>query len=280
MNDRMSIFVCPVCQLPLQIQTKNYQCAAGHSFDIAREGYVNLLLANQKRSSEPGDNAKMIQNRRVFLEAGYFAPLHSRIVETLIAYIELEDERTVTVLDVGCGEGYYLGGLQQQFRLQPLQFAGLDVSKFAIKAAARKYSSVEFAVAGAHHLPVGDTSVDYSLSIFAPRSWSEFERVLKPDGKLLVIGPGKQHLWNLKRMLYVEPRPYHADFDTPPGFALHYASQLEYDLLLPDQSAIQQLLHMTPYFWHLSSEAQESLRQIESMETRVDFQLCVFEKSA
>ena len=272
------MFVCPVCQSPLHRQDKSYQCPVGHQFDVAREGYVNLLLANQKRSAEPGDNAAMIRSRRVFLEAGYYAPLRTRIIDILLVYIELQDDRAGRVLDVGCGEGYYLGGLQSQFAPQPLVFAGVDVSKFAIKAAARRYPAIEFAVAGAHRLPVADASVDYLLSIFAPRAWTEFFRVLKPAGKMLIVSPGPRHLWQLKQMIYAEPQLHEAQIDTPDGFTLRYVTSLDYDLLLPDQAATQQLLVMTPFYWHMTQEQQESVANLAWLTTIVDFQIHVFEK--
>ncbi len=280
MHESPSLFACPVCQLPLHIAARIYQCANGHHFDMAREGYVNLLLASQKRSHEPGDSAVMIRNRRAFLNAGYYEPLLEQICKILQTNFESDADHDGSILDVGCGEGYYIGSLQARVAAQSLLFGGVDVSKYAIKAAARRYDAVEFAVAGAHHLPLADMRIDFLLNIFAPRAWREFYRILKPDGKLLVVSPGPRHLWQLKKMIYAEPQLHTAQITIPAGFHLYDAVQLNYELSLAEQPVVQQLLLMTPFYWHMAQDQQESLLQLDQLATTVDFQLHIFEKEA
>ena len=273
-----TIFVCPVCHLPLLRQTARYVCRNSHAFDIAREGYVNLLLANQKRSREPGDDSAMVRNRRAFLGGGYYDRLRDKLIEIFAAYMDIADTRYLSVLDVGCGEGFYSGSLQDCYDLQPLRFYGIDISKFAVKVAARRYRSVDFAVASTHHLPVHDERVDFLLNVFAPRSFPEFSRVLGPCGKLIVITPGPMHLWELKQMIYTEARPHTLDETVPAGFALQYNTELRYQILLEGQAVIDQLLSMTPYNWRTPESKRQSILQRERLETTVEFELRVYEK--
>lgn len=273
-----TIFSCPVCHLPLLRQTTRYVCRNSHVFDIAREGYANLLLANQKRSREPGDDRAMVSNRRAFLDGGYYDRLRDKLIEIFAAYMDIADTRYLSVLDVGCGEGFYTGGLQHCCDPQPVRFYGIDISKFAIKAAARRYGSVNFAVASMNHLPVHDQRVDMLLSVFAPRSFPEFSRVLGPCGKLIVITPGPLHLWELKRLIYTEPRQHTMDDTIPAGFALQYDTQLRYQIALEGQEVIDQLLTMTPYYWRTPESKRQSILQQERLETRVEFRLRVYEK--
>jgi 23S rRNA (guanine745-N1)-methyltransferase len=267
-----TIFACPVCQGTLRHEPGRYACASGHAFDVAREGYVNLLLAHHKRSPEPGDNLEMIRSRRAFLEAGYYDALRDRLCGLVLPAAEGQTH----VLDVGCGEGFYTGAVSEA---QPaLSVSALDVSKFAIKAAARRYRGVEFAVASAHRLPVHDRSLDYVLSIFAPRPASEIVRVLKPGGRLVLAVPGARHLRQLKQMIYAEPQPHTNRLEILADLALMTEDTLEYEMTLPDQQAIQHLLTMTPLAWHMSDQARQGLVDLAQLTTIVAFQILVYAK--
>jgi 23S rRNA (guanine745-N1)-methyltransferase len=271
-----TIFHCPVCQVPLVREDRRWVCANQHAFDAAREGYVNLLLANQKRSREPGDNAAMVKNRRAFLNAGYYDPLRDKLIEIFAAFVEIEDNRDLSVLDVGCGEGFYTSGLQQHFDPQPLRFYGIDISKFAIRAASRRYQAILFAVAGSRQLPILDRRVDFLLSIFAPRAFDEFSRVLVTGGKLVMVTPGPAHLWGLRQLLYDDPRSHAADGPMPVEFALQYETTLGYEIAFSSHEAIGQLLAMTPYIWRAPEHKQQAILQQTSLQTPVEFVVRVF----
>lgn len=141
-------FSCPLCHQPLSREKNSYICPQRHQFDMAKEGYVNLLPVQHKRSRDPGDSAEMMQARRAFLDAGHYQPLRDAIVAQLR---ERLDDKATAVLDIGCGEGYYTHAFADA--LPEITTFGLDVSKVAIKAAAKRYPQVTFCVASSHRLP-------------------------------------------------------------------------------------------------------------------------------
>lgn len=194
-------FICPVCRQSLTLNGRAYRCAAGHSFDRAREGYVNLLL--RLRSATVGDSRGMLAARRAFLSAGYYDALSDTLNAHTLEHIRPRNGGTV--LDVGCGEGYYLGRLRRAAEIalprDALDLAGIDVSREAVRLAARACPEATFAVADAWKLiPVADSAVDVLLSVFSPRNPVEFDRVLAPDGLLVVAIPEPEHLQELRSL--------------------------------------------------------------------------------
>ena len=176
----MSLFVCPICSAPLTREEHSYRCPAGHSYDIAREGYVHLLPANKKHSANPGDDREMVAARTRFLDGGWYAPLQDALCRLVLAHTG----NCPAVLDAGCGEGYYTNGIfstLQNAGKSP-HVAGVDLSKLALRKAARRTPGAEFAVASVYHLPVADRSIDLLVDCFAPLALEEYRRVLKPGG--------------------------------------------------------------------------------------------------
>ena len=170
-------FSCPLCHARLTRSEKSYACPQGHQFDMAKEGYVNLLPVQHKRSRDPGDSAEMMQARRAFLDAGHYQPLREAVAQLL------EDNLTDSaagVLDIGCGEGYYTERFAEVAQEKGAQTFGLDVSKVAIRAAAKRYSGVTFCVASSHRLPFDAASMDAVIRIYAPCKAQELARVIKP----------------------------------------------------------------------------------------------------
>ena len=174
------MLLCPVrnCRLPLVRDQRRLLCARGHSFDVARSGYLNLLQPQERRSSQPGDTAAAVAGRRRLHDSGATAPLLDAIAE--IATVSPAD----TILDAGCGDGFYLGSLASRTGCGA---HGVDISVRAIEAAARRYPACEWVVANADRfLPWADRSFSIVLSITARMNASEFRRVLRDDGRLLV----------------------------------------------------------------------------------------------
>ena len=172
-------FSCPLCHQPLSREKNSYICPQRHQFDMAKEGYVNLLPVQHKRSRDPGDSAEMMQARRAFLDAGHYQPLRDAIVAQLR---ERLDDKATAVLDIGCGEGYYTHAFADA--LPEITTFGLDVSKVAIKAAAKRYPQVTFCVASSHRLPFSDTdvleflvmsglSLPHAMAMLVPESFNE-----------------------------------------------------------------------------------------------------------
>ena len=137
------MFICPVCGNLLQKEEKAYTCPKGHNYDLAKEGYVYLLPPNKKHSKDPGDNKQMVAARRAFLETGLYQPFSDELDR--LALECLGENRSPVVLDAGCGEGYYTGRLAQALGERARVF-GFDISKCAVRAAAKRYREIAFAV--------------------------------------------------------------------------------------------------------------------------------------
>lgn len=257
------IWLCPVCQLPLEFTDAAWRCADRHSFDRAREGYVNLLSVSRKRSKEPGDSAEMLRARRRFLEAGHYRPL----VDALAALLPYVPGRQL--LDIGSGEGYYSRQLESA-GWPSESLAGIDISKAGVRMASRSQPGTQFAVAGSYHLPLARDSVDHLLRIFAPAADDEMQRVVNPGGSLLDVAPGPEHLWSLKSALYSEPRR-HAPPKPVEGFAPEVELRCSFPFILRGREAIADFLAMTPFAWKGHSEVREELERRDSLKMEADF---------
>jgi 23S rRNA (guanine745-N1)-methyltransferase len=274
----MNILACPVCSAPLARADKIYRCAANHAFDIAREGYVNLLLAQQKKTSDPGDNKEMVTSRSAFLDAGHYNPLSDALNQRIAALAERASDPPLQLLDAGCGEGFYLRRLAAHLAASApaCDLWGIDIARSAVRAAARRDKKCQFAVANTYRLPVLAESLHAVCRIFAPGDDTELHRVLHSDGLLFSIAPGPQHLHQLKALCYETPRPHKSE-ETPAGFARIDQQQIGYWLHL-ENAAIGHLLHMTPYYWHLNPETQQRVLALDALHVQTDFMLSIYQK--
>ncbi len=274
----ISLFVCPVCHTGLRQVDAALKCANGHSFDIAGEGYVNLLL--QKRS---GDAKEMLRARRSFLERGFYAPLSDAVNELVHTYL-LDVSKPLHILDAGCGEGYYLDRLQNA--LAPLQngcYIGLDVSKEAIRMAAKRYRQLLFVVADVkQRLVLADGVIDAILNIFAPRNAGEFARVTIAGGTLIVVIPNPEHLLRLRTALGLlgmeEQKQQHVKEQFAGAFELVASTTIAYSMHL-NKEEIEQVVMMTPNYWHLSDEMRDAMQKMEEIETEAAFTALVFRRT-
>lgn len=279
----MSIYRCPVCEQQLRLEAKTYGCEANHSFDIAKEGYVNLLLANQKNSNDPGDNKQMIASRRDFLNLGHYDRI-SEALNAIITPLITQKDADLTLLDVGCGEGFFLWKLREYLDDCALQskyhFYGTDISKSAIKSASKRDKHSHFSVASLYHLPVEDESVDCLTRVFAPKSYAEFARVLKPDGLFVSVVPGAEHLLGLKEILYDNPTLHSEEHDSEieEFFILRQQIRTQYPIVLEGTENIFNLIKMTPYYWTMSQEASDTFAGLNKIELGIECLLNVYEK--
>lgn len=267
----MSLFRCPICAAPLQREGRTYICPNRHSYDVAREGYVHLLPANQKHSANPGDDKAMIAARTAFLDGDYYAPLR----ETLCGMVSAHGGEHPKILDVGCGEGYYTQGLAQ---LPGAQIAGVDLSKAGLKKAARRVKDGEFAVASVYHLPVPDSAVDVVVDCFAPLALEEYRRVLRPDGLFVYVVPAPMHLMEMKGVLYDTPYPNPEERVEYEGFTYVDILSVTTAFTLDSQPLIQALFGMTPYAWKTPKAGVERLRALERLTVTADFRVHVFRR--
>jgi len=279
------MYRCPLCQLTLVPTSSGYQCANRHQFDRAKEGYVNLLPVQQKKSLDPGDSAEMIQARRNFLEAGFYQPLSDAVNQMLAEVLQHTDRPTL--LDIGCGEGYYSNRLHNFIQNQQLtdtstanqtpevKLFGIDISKAAIKAAAKKYRQLQFAVASSYHLPFADQNFTALLRIYAPSQSSELARVCKANGWLCTVTPAPQHLIELKQKIYQEPRLHSAEISEEAGFSHQRRQQLSWNWQPASATQLEQLLQMIPLGYRLTAEVRQQL-MAELPSITLDFYLDLY----
>ena len=269
-------FKCPNCGLELiqQRATQGFSCANNHNFDRAKEGYVNLHLAQHKRSRKPGDSDEMIRSRQRFLNTGHYQFLADAMLN-LLGDLSANHR----LLDIGCGECYYL---DQIHRANPsLQLVGLDISKAAVRLAAKRKLNAQLAVDSAFNIALFDNSVDSAISVFSPLSAKEASRVLKPGGKLIMAGPGEQHLNGLTAQIYDKTMPRTGNFealDSTQHFSLLEQIEISKDLLI-EGCAIADLLHMTPYYWSAKPQQQDYLKSLQRLETPAHFIIRVYQNS-
>ncbi|HHT7400121.1 TPA: 23S rRNA (guanine(745)-N(1))-methyltransferase [Raoultella ornithinolytica] len=262
-------YSCPLCHAPLSRRDNSYICPQRHQFDLAKEGYVNLLPVQFKRSRDPGDSAEMMQARRAFLDAGHYQPLRDAISDFLSV---AAPER---LLDIGCGEGYYT----HAFAAIAAHCWGLDVSKSAIRAAARRYPQVNFCVASSQRLPFDDASLDAVVRIYAPCNAQELARVVRPGGWVITATPGPRHLLELKGLIYDEVRLHEQNHEQMAGFTLSQQQQLAYPMQLTGAEA-EALLQMTPFAWRAKPAVRETLRAQATFRCQTDFMIHRWQREA
>ncbi|MEO7022338.1 MAG: putative RNA methyltransferase [Ktedonobacteraceae bacterium] len=267
--------VCPICATPLAATERTLTCANGHSFDLAREGYVHFL-----RKPLPGDTKEMLIARRDFFAQGHYRPISEAVntsIRTNLAERGQALAEPFVICDAGCGEGYYLSRLQASLAEQHTSTTclGLDISKEAVRMAAKRCRNAFFVVANLkERLPLADASLHVMLNIFAPRNLDEFARVLAPGGLLLVVIPAPTHLQQLRNTLHLlqieENKQQHviAQFTEQGQFYLEGITPVTYELFLQGNE-ISQLVMMTPNYWHASEETRLAMAQLTEIRTEV-----------
>ncbi|MGV3344403.1 23S rRNA (guanine(745)-N(1))-methyltransferase [Enterobacteriaceae bacterium LUAb1] len=262
---------CPLChQLLTRRAQGDMSCAQHHTFNRAKEGYVNLLPVQHKRSKEPGDSDDMLRARRAFLESGHYQPLQAQVAQTLSQVVV----QGGTLLDIGCGEGYYTEAARQAIKAD---CCGLDVSKNAVRYAAKRYPDIQFIVASSHRLPCADNSLDAVLRICAPCKAEELLRVLKPGGYLLTVTPGERHLMAFKGLIYRQVKLHDVTDERLPGLARLTQQALSYSMQLRGEEAAA-LLQMTPLAWRAKPEVWQRLTASERFICEADFLLTLWQK--
>lgn len=249
--------LCPLCRQPLQCGAAVWRCEAGHSFDVARQGYVNLLPVSQKHSLHPGDTREMIAARRAFLDTGVYSP----IAQTLSSLLRRFCPDARSVLDAGCGEGYYLAQLPWI-----AERWGIDISRDAVRYAAGRDKTARFLTASAAHLPFADGCFSCVLSMFALTAEKEFARVLAEGGVFVQVLAGARHLLGLKRIIY--PELLEKPKDLQPvleHFSLLHTQTLRFTFTLDSAEAVHNLLFMTPHVWRITRTGTEALAATPSL---------------
>ena len=262
--------ICPICGSQLHKSDRSFVCENRHSFDIARQGYVNLLTVQQKHSLAPGDTREQVLSRRSFLEAEFYAPIARTLIETAKKY-----GVTGEILDIGCGEGWYSSQLAAALGAN---LTGLDISKEAVRCAAAKYKNAAWLCATAAHIPVSDGSADLVTSLFALTLPEEFRRVLKEGGLYFQVLAAQDHLLGLKGIIYDEL--IFRDKDSVPdlpGFTRLESIPIRFTFTVEGEQ-IRNLFSMTPHVFRIRKDGAQRLQETQVLTDTASCVLNVFRR--
>ncbi|WP_433977327.1 23S rRNA (guanine(745)-N(1))-methyltransferase [Erwinia sp. E_sp_B01_9] len=252
-----------------------WRCENRHQFDRAREGYVNLLPVQHKRSKQPGDSADMMLARREFLDAGHYQPLQEKVCDI---FARVLNEKASAVLDIGCGEGYYTHAVANRLQARgDVEIHGLDVSKVAVRFGAKRYHNVQFCVASSHRLPFAEGQFDAVLRIYAPCKAEELARVVKEQGYVLTVTPGPRHLLQFKELIYQDAKLHDETPEKMAGFELVEQHSLNYPMQLNSEESAA-LLQMTPFAWRARPEVWGVLATTPVFDCETDFTLRLWQR--
>ncbi|MFA6866980.1 MAG: methyltransferase domain-containing protein [Clostridia bacterium] len=261
-------FLCPKCGEKLNLIGKSWVCPNNHCYDIAKSGYINLLLVNQKNSLSPGDNKDMIVARNRVMNKGYYKKLADKIVEIIPKASEI-------ILDAGCGIGYIPNRIKEAN--EKAIVIGADISKFAIESAAKNYKNVHFAVATSNNIPIPHKSVDVIICAFAPVFVEEVNRVLKSGGIFVRVVPNLDHLYNLKQYVYDVARENELDKEALDNLKLLDTFEVK-DNFIGDSEDMLSLIKMTPYYYHTKEADLDKLKKIDNFCANQSFLIRVYSK--
>ncbi len=242
-----SAFACPICQENLTLVESSLKCEHRHSFDLAKFGYVNLAPQIKQSANYDKEN---FQNRQQILEAGFYQAILETISDLLATKLSSK-----TILDIGCGEGFYSRKLQESH--SDKTFYAFDISKDSVQIAAKSEPNwaVNWFVGDLARLPIKDTSMDILLDIFSPANYGEFRRVLSKDGILIKVIPTENHLKEIRQRVQDQlTKKDYSNQDIKEHFQEHFSIQSSQIASLTKPITAEQrqaLLSMTPLLFHV-----------------------------
>lgn len=272
----MNFFTCPICGAHFTKQERTLVCPNGHTYDLAKKGYVNLLRPGKSAGARHGDDKRMVSARSAFLGSGAYDPLCDAVTNIVCEKARNGD----IILDAGCGEGFYTSSIHN--RLAKLDISasvyGIDVSRDAISACATRNKEIRLAVASIFDIPAAPESIDILINLFAPYDNASFSRVLKTGGTLLRVFPRERHLWELKEAIYDVPYENQIDTVTLEHFTKKRQITLDIPLFLSSREQIQNLFMMTPYYYKTGRDDQKKLEALDSLQTHAEFLIVEYQK--
>lgn len=265
-------------------QEKQLRCEHGHTFDIARQGYVNLLPVQHKRSRQPGDSKEMVAARTRFLDSGVYGPVARQLAAITLAQITGSGQ--TCLMDAGCGEGYYtsiiFNYLGDKGCCSDLSCIGLDISRPAILEAAKRNKQIAWVVGTNRQPPVIPASVDIILCVFGFQSFEGFSKILKPGGRVILVEPGPDHLKELREVIYRDVKKsglQDLSSARAAGFSLRKEQPLQFRTADLSKQQIADLLAMTPHFYRASKAGREAAARLETLDLTIDVVFRVLEKA-
>ncbi len=265
-------FSCPVCGCRLKKGGGSLRCSNNHCFDIAKQGYVNLLQSQKSSSKRHGDDKLMVKSRSDFLDKGYYDALADKIT-SMVGENSSPNSR---LIDLGCGECFYTSRVANAF--PSVIYGGIDISKQALISGGKRNKNISLAVASVFNLPIGDEYCDFALTVFAPHSVSEIYRILNKGGYWLRAYPLERHLMDLKAMIYEKPYLNEVDRSIPYGFEVKEHSEIKEKIVVDGNEDIMNLFRMTPYYYKTSKTDQDKLNAVDRLETEIGFGIDLLKK--
>jgi len=271
--------VCPIDGTALALAPGGaLVCARGHNFDRAREGYYNLLVVQHKASRDPGDSKPMVAARRRVLDSGVYAPIAERVSDLVAGIVDrLPEGRDARVLDAGCGEGYYLARIAGRLGAgeRHCHCAGIDISKWAVQAAAKRSDFCFWAVGTNRHLPFAPQSLDVIVCMFGFPVWDSFAETLAPGGRVVLADPGPDHLIELRAIIYPQVRSADPAAEIPEaaaraGFCRSDQERLTFQISLDTPDLIADILAMTPHDHRAPVAGRQALAALSSLRVTAD----------
>ncbi len=267
-------FICPVCGEFLCRENRAYICKNRHSFDIAKQGYVNLLQSNQSKLKRHGDDKLMINSRFDFLNKGYYEPLLDRLCKCCEKYLPDRAD----IIDAGCGDCYYSSGILERCSGRQFNIFGVDISKDAVIRASKRNAEIRLAIGSVFSLPFPDGGADAILNIFSPFAPDEYRRILKRGAYLFRVVPLENHLYSLKEKIYDTPyRNTVAPFECE-GFEIEESIELKYIMHIQGEDDVEALFKMTPYYYKTSITDQRKLSGLQELDTEAEFLLLAYRR--
>ncbi|HAN57645.1 MAG TPA: SAM-dependent methyltransferase [Erysipelotrichaceae bacterium] len=266
----MNYLACPKCHEPLQRIDKTYQCVNHHNYDISKRGYVNLLLNPDKAHNNPGDSKESLIARKAFLDQGYYDP----ILFECTNYIKTHSSQPLQILDLGCGEGYYTYRAKQELGNENTYY-GLDISKEAINMATRYDKDIIWMVGNSKNIPVCDHSMDVIMALFTVVNKEELARCLKEDGYIIHVTANRNHLIEIKHLIYDEVKVKSDEHIRLP-FNVLESYDFTKKISIPSHEDALNLLKMTPHYYHIKKEKRGILDTLPSLDVTIDLRITVY----
>ena len=266
----MKLLACPKCHQQLHLENKTLKCENNHCYDISKRGYINLLLNPDKATNNPGDSKESLVARKAYLNKGYYDPILNQVITCIDEFKHQDD---LSILDLGCGEGYYTQGLKKHFENSDIY--GLDISKIAIDMATRYRKDITWLVGNSKNIPILDHRLDFICALFTVVNQDELKRTLKEDGYIIHVTANNQHLIEIKELIYDEIKVKSDKY-----IRLDFNQVKSYDFKekvhISNREDALNLLMMTPHYYHIKKEKRGVLDTLQGLDITIDIKVTVY----
>ncbi len=265
----MKCLACPKCKLPLIQIGPSFKCAASHTYDLAKKGYLNVLLNPDKSTNHPGDSKESLIARKAFLNKGYYDGISHQVIDIIQQY----RPGPLSILDLGCGEGYYTYRMKQH--MPEHDYYGLDISKEAIMMATRYDPSICWLVGNSKNLPILDHQLDVICALFTVVNKDEIARCLKKEGIMIHVTANAHHLIELKKQIYDEIKIKSDQYLKLP-FPILSSKDYIQKVHIQSREDTLNLLKMTPHYYHIKQDKRDILNTLDSLDITIDIKITVY----